>query len=55
MTLLQRLSSKMISLLSAHGSAESVKQSMDNLMTAAIIVLVVCSLWLGYLAGSLNG
>jgi hypothetical protein len=28
MTLLQRLSSKMISLLLAHGSAESVKQSM---------------------------
>jgi hypothetical protein len=45
----------MISLLLAHGSAESAKQSMDNLMTAAIIVLVICSLWLGYLLGVSHG
>jgi predicted Na+-dependent transporter len=55
MTLWQRLSLRMISLLSAHGSAESAKQSMDNLMTAAIIVLVICSLWLGYLLGISHG
>jgi hypothetical protein len=55
MTLWQRLSLRMISLLSAHGSAESAKQSMDNLMTAAIIVLVICSLWLGYLLGVSHG
>jgi predicted Na+-dependent transporter len=55
MTLLQRLSLRMISLLSARGSAESAKQSMDNLMTAAIIVLVICSLWLGYLLGVSHG
>jgi general stress protein CsbA len=38
------------------GNVVNAQQSMakEYLMTAAIIVLVVCSLWLGYLLGS-NG
>jgi len=53
--LLLRLSLRIISLLSVHGNAGSVRQSMDNLITVAIVVIVICSLWLGYLLGSMNG
>jgi hypothetical protein len=50
MTLWQRLSLRMISLLSAHGSAESARQSMDDrqqLLTILILVLFIGGVVMG--------
>jgi hypothetical protein len=48
--LLPRLSSRIISLLSAHGSAESARQSMDDrqqLLTILILVLFIGGVVMG--------
>jgi hypothetical protein len=57
MTLLQRSSSRTISQLWAHGNAESAKQSMDKdtLLVSLITVMVILSMWMGYIMGIKNG
>jgi hypothetical protein len=51
MTLLQRLSSRMTSLLWVHGSAGNVRLSMDNekLFAAMIITMFIAGLVMGFM------
>jgi hypothetical protein len=41
----------------SHGNAQSVRQSMDKqtLISSLIIVMMILSMWMGYIMGIKNG